>query len=53
LSNAIKFTPTGGNIVTELSYVDGHALITVTDTGEGISPDFLPFMFDRFRQSDS
>ncbi|GAB1541814.1 hypothetical protein NUACC21_44870 [Scytonema sp. NUACC21] len=53
LSNAIKFTSEGGSITVELERVDGYAQISVTDTGQGISADFLPFVFDRFRQEDS
>jgi len=53
LSNAIKFTPTGGRIDIALDYIDGIAQIQVSDTGQGIHPDFLPYVFDRFRQADS
>ncbi len=53
LSNAIKFTPQGGRIEMTLVSEDNHAKITVTDTGQGISADFLPYVFDRFRQADS
>ncbi|PHJ56925.1 ATPase [Nostoc linckia z18] len=53
LSNAIKFTPTGGRIELVVEYIDEQALIQVSDTGKGISADFLPFVFDRFRQADS
>jgi signal transduction histidine kinase len=52
LSNAVKFTPRGGRVEIVLSG-DTDAVITVTDTGQGIEPDFLPFVFDRFRQADS
>jgi PAS domain S-box-containing protein len=52
LSNAIKFTPQGGRVEIRLEYVDTQALVTVSDTGRGISPDFLPFIFDAFRQAD-
>jgi signal transduction histidine kinase len=52
LSNAVKFTPAGGTVTVELAAVDGEAVITVTDTGIGINPDFIPFVFDRFRQAD-
>lgn len=52
LSNAIKFTPRGGRIEVCLTQVDDRAEIQVRDTGIGIRPDFLPFVFDRFRQSD-
>jgi signal transduction histidine kinase/ActR/RegA family two-component response regulator len=53
VTNAIKFTPSGGRILVRLSSVDGHAELSVSDTGVGISPEFLPFVFDRFRQADS
>ena len=53
LSNAIKFTPSGGQIAVSLRKHNGEALIEVRDTGQGIEPDFLPFVFDRFRQADS
>jgi CheY-like chemotaxis protein/two-component sensor histidine kinase len=53
LSNAVKFTPRGGCVRVSLERADGHLEVSVTDTGEGISPEFLPFVFDRFRQSDS
>ncbi|WP_072015974.1 PAS domain S-box protein [Leptolyngbya sp. KIOST-1] len=52
LSNAVKFTPEGGQVDIQLERVDSFAQITVTDTGQGISPDFLPYMFDYFRQAD-
>ena len=53
LSNAIKFTAAGGRVELRLERADGQAQITVTDTGEGVAADFLPFIFDRFRQADS
>ncbi|MEH2121522.1 MAG: PAS domain S-box protein [Nostoc sp.] len=61
LSNAIKFTPVGGRVEVQLSVVTGekqqttdkYAQIQVIDTGIGISADFLPYVFDRFRQADS
>ncbi len=53
LANAIKFTHPGGRVEVGLARKDGHAEIEVTDTGEGFAPDFLPFIFDRFRQADS
>jgi PAS domain S-box-containing protein len=52
LSNAAKFTEPGGTITLRLDRYDGGARITVTDTGKGISPEFLPFIFERFRQGD-
>jgi CheY-like chemotaxis protein len=53
LSNAVKFTTEGGRVEAGLSWVDGHIEITVTDTGMGIDPQFMPYIFDRFRQADS
>ena len=53
LSNAIKFTPHGGRVSVDVSRVDAHIEITVTDTGRGIKAEFLPFVFERFRQADS
>jgi PAS domain S-box-containing protein len=53
LSNAIKFTPFGGEVSIGLERAEAHVLIVVTDTGEGIDPDFLPYVFDRFRQADA
>ncbi|MGI2908075.1 chemotaxis protein CheB [Tolypothrix sp. VBCCA 56010] len=53
LSNAIKFTPPQGRVEITLKYIDSIAQIQVSDTGKGISPDFLPYVFDRFRQADS
>ncbi len=53
LSNAIKFTPQGGQVQVRLEWVNSHVEIIVSDTGVGISPDFLPYVFDRFRQHDS
>jgi len=53
LSNAIKFTPAGGRVEVSLDTVDQRARLRVTDTGEGMSPGFLPFAFERFRQQDS
>ena len=52
LSNAIKFTPEGGRIGIRMDRPPGFLQITVTDTGKGISADFLPHVFDRFRQED-
>ena len=53
LSNAIKFTPAGGRVSVALTRSGAAALIAVTDTGEGISPSLLPYVFDRFTQGDS
>jgi signal transduction histidine kinase/ActR/RegA family two-component response regulator len=53
LSNAIKFTPAGGRIDVRLDRVASQARIQVTDTGIGIRPDFLPYIFEHFRQADS
>jgi PAS domain S-box-containing protein len=52
LTNGVKFTPRGGRIQVLLERVNSHVEITVTDTGIGIKPEFLPFVFDRFRQAD-
>jgi PAS domain S-box-containing protein len=52
VSNAVKFTGRGGRIVLRLERPDSHAQISISDTGEGIKPEFLPFVFDRFRQAD-
>jgi PAS domain S-box-containing protein len=53
LSNAIKFTPNGGRVEVRLDHDDASARISVIDTGCGISKEFLPHVFDRFRQADS
>jgi PAS domain S-box-containing protein len=53
LSNAVKFTPSGGRISVVLERVNSHVEIVVEDTGAGIRAEFLPFVFDRFRQGDS
>lgn len=52
LSNAIKFTPAGGQITIELETGENETKIIVSDTGQGIEPEFLPYVFDRFRQAD-
>jgi PAS domain S-box-containing protein len=53
LSNAIKFTPNGGRVQVRLRRVDAQAVIEVADSGAGISPEFLPHVFERFRQGDA
>ena len=53
VSNSIKFTPAGGKVEVRLERVNSHVEITVSDTGEGIDPAFLPHVFERFRQADS
>ncbi|HYD05909.1 MAG TPA: ATP-binding protein, partial [Reyranella sp.] len=53
LSNAVKFTPAGGRIDVRVGRQGSFAEVSVTDTGEGIAPEFLPHVFDRFRQLDS
>lgn len=53
LSNSIKFTPSGGSVKVTGKRLDGKAEISVSDTGEGIKPEFLPYVFDRFKQGDS
>jgi signal transduction histidine kinase len=53
LSNAVKFTPIGGRIDVEIKPDGSHVLIEVKDTGIGISADFLPHVFERFRQADA
>jgi CheY-like chemotaxis protein len=52
LANAIKFTPKGGKAQVTLACVNSHVELSVADTGEGIAPEFLPYVFDRFRQGD-
>jgi PAS domain S-box-containing protein len=53
LSNSIKFTPKGGNVLARLEQTDSNLEITISDTGQGIAAELLPYVFDRFRQSDS
>jgi PAS domain S-box-containing protein len=53
LSNAVKFTPKGGRVEVSLRRINSHVELTVSDTGAGISAEFLPHVFDRFRQADS
>ena len=51
-SNSVKFTPRGGRVEVELRREGAQAVLRVSDTGEGIAPEFLPYVFDRFRQAD-
>jgi signal transduction histidine kinase/ActR/RegA family two-component response regulator len=53
LSNAVKFTPSGGTVQVLLACDGGETLVRVSDSGIGIAPDFLPHVFDRFRQQDA
>src|ERR671932_1052256 len=53
VSNAVKFTPAGGRVEVRLEQLDSYAQIQVKDTGKGISPEFLPHVFEYFRQADS
>ncbi|HEX2122174.1 MAG TPA: ATP-binding protein, partial [Thermoanaerobaculia bacterium] len=53
LSNAVKFTPSGGDVYVALREENRHAVIAVRDTGQGIEPEFMPHLFERFRQADS
>jgi signal transduction histidine kinase len=53
LTNAIKFTPRGGQVQVLLERVNSHLEISVSDTGEGIAPEFLPYLFERFRLADA
>jgi CheY-like chemotaxis protein len=53
LANAVKFTPAGGQVVVRLEQIETSAQITVSDTGKGITAEFLPYVFDYFRQADS
>ena len=52
LTNAVKFTPKGGNVSVKLGRIESSVQITLKDDGQGIEPEFLPFIFDRFRQAD-
>lgn len=52
VSNAVKFTPKGGRVQIRLERINSHVEIIVSDTGKGINPEFLPYVFDRFRQAD-
>jgi PAS domain S-box-containing protein len=53
LTNAVKFTPDGGRVEVRLGSADGRLVVRVKDTGKGIDPEFLPHVFERFRQADS
>jgi PAS domain S-box-containing protein len=53
LSNAVKFTPQGGQVSIKLEQVENQAQVTVSDTGKGVTAEFLPYVFDYFRQADS
>jgi len=53
VSNAVKFTPTGGEVQVSMRREDEHLAIAIADNGAGIKPDFLPHVFDRFRQADT
>ena len=53
LSNAVKFTNRGGKVQVRVELVNSHVEVVVSDTGIGIAPDFLPHVFERFRQADS
>jgi PAS domain S-box-containing protein len=53
VSNAVKFTPSGGRVRVAIGSADGDAELEVSDTGAGIPPAFLPFVFDKFRQADA
>ncbi|WP_175687232.1 hybrid sensor histidine kinase/response regulator [Burkholderia anthina] len=52
VSNALKFTPGGGVVTVTLARDDAHAMLTVSDTGQGIAPEFVPHVFDMFRRAD-
>ena len=53
LTNAVKFTPDGGHISIRLRHTDAKVAVEVRDSGQGINPQFLPYVFERFRQADS
>ncbi|MFN7948111.1 MAG: ATP-binding protein [Blastocatellia bacterium] len=52
VSNAIKFTPASGRVIVRLTQADARIILSVSDTGEGIEPEFLSYVFDRFSQAD-
>jgi signal transduction histidine kinase/ActR/RegA family two-component response regulator len=52
LSNAVKFTPGGGSVQVEITREEADVTVSVSDNGVGIPPEFVPFVFDRFRQAD-
>src|SRR5262249_5392502 len=53
VSNAVKFTERGGKVQIHLERIDSHLELSVADTGRGIADEFLPYVFDRFRQAES
>lgn len=53
LSNAVKFTPKGGRVQIRLERINSHVEVVISDTGQGIRSDFLPYVFDRLQQADS
>jgi signal transduction histidine kinase/DNA-binding response OmpR family regulator len=53
LSNAVKFTPQGGSVEVELTQLESCIQLAVRDSGQGVTPQFLPYIFDRFRQADN
>ncbi len=53
LSNAVKFTPEGGRVTARVSRQGAHVLLRVEDSGQGIAPEFLPYVFERFRQAEA